>query len=151
VDPSNFLYLYFLTVWHNMAFFVRKRKCITRSFTDVCPHTSTYSFSVSPCTYYFNHLYAPTTTYTTFVFFWVPFCLPSFSCVYFTHRNITFVYLPLWLSTVMLPAYKNVFYFTSLAPRSIFIPGFCFSPTLYVFVSLTFRIRTFLYPIIWRS
>jgi hypothetical protein len=23
--------------------------------SDVCPHTSTYSFSVSPCTYYLNH------------------------------------------------------------------------------------------------
>ena len=63
-------------------------------FTVVCPHTSTYSFSVSPCTYYFNHFSYTPTTKPLSRFFGNLFVYLNLVSVYFTHRNITFCLPP---------------------------------------------------------
>ena len=73
---------------------------------------------------------------TSFVFFGYIFLYLYLVSVYFTHWNITFCLV-----------YQNVFCFTSLAPRSIFVYISLFlSPTWFIFVYLTFRVSTFWLP-----
>ncbi len=59
---------------------------------------------------------------TTFVFFWYLFVYLDLVSVDYTHRNITFCLPPsVIIYFYVTHVYKNVFYFTSLAPQSIFV------------------------------
>ncbi len=57
-----------------------------------------------------------------FRFFWVLFVYLNLVSVYFTHWNITFCLPPsVIIHFYVTRVYQNVFYFTSLKPRSIFV------------------------------
>jgi len=121
--------------------------------SDICPHTYTYSFLVSPCTYYLNHYFnAPTTTPLS-CFFGYLFVYLDLVSIDYTHRNTTFCLPPsVIIHFYVTHVFKNVFYFTSLAPRSVFIYlTFVLVPHDIFLLTWHLMLQLFYYPIIWRS
>ena len=81
------------------------------------------------------------------------FLQPTRQRVYFTHRIITFCLPPsVIIHFYVTHVFKNVFYFTSLAPRSIFVYlAFVLVPHDIFLLTWHFVLGLFYYPIIWRS
>ena len=112
----------------------------------------TYLFS-----FYLHLLLWPLLIYphpnTTFVFFGYLFVYLNLVSVYFTHWKITFCLPPsVIFHFYFTRLYQNVFCFTSLAPRSIFVylAFFLVPRDLFLFTWL-FVLVLFDYPIIWRT
>ena len=89
--------------------------------TVVCPHTSTQLFGF-PMYLLLQPLFLYPYDKTTFAFFGYLFVYLNLVSAYFTHRNITFCLPPFVIIHFCVTRIQpNMFQFTSLAPRSVFV------------------------------
>ena len=104
----------------------------TKNKTKNSPHTSTYSFSVSPCTYYFDHIYctSPDSIYTIDIpprqgSCTTTFCMPSPLNYYFLFTCLVFLVKsekcgPTNLSAIRIKIFSKASFFFHYPTHSVF-------------------------------